>query len=71
MAEKQKKRKANAVSAFFRETYGELSKVNWPTWPEAWQLTKIVLAVMFAMGVLLGATDLGARNLLNLVLGIQ
>jgi preprotein translocase SecE subunit len=71
LAEKQKKRKANPISAFFRETYGELLKVNWPTWPEAWHLTKIVLAVMFAMGVLLGLTDGGARELLNLVLGLQ
>lgn len=69
MAEKSKK--PNAFQAFFRETTGELRKVSWPTWPEVWQLTLIVLAVMFVMGVILGLTDGGARELLNLILGIQ
>jgi preprotein translocase SecE subunit len=50
---------------------GELRKVSWPTWPEAWQLTKVVLAVMVIMGVLLGITDAGARALLNIILGLQ
>lgn len=71
MAVKDKGKKPNAIQAFFRETTGELRKVSWPTWPEVRQLTLIVLAVMFAMGVLLGLTDGGARELLNLVLGIQ
>ena len=71
MAVKDKSKKPNAIQAFFRETTGELRKVSWPTWPEVRQLTLIVLAVMFAMGVLLGLTDGGARELLNLVLGLQ
>ena len=71
MAVKDKSKKPNAIQAFFRETTGELRKVSWPTWPEVRQLTLIVLAVMFAMGVLLGLTDGGARELLNLVLGRQ
>jgi len=71
LAVKDKSKKPNAIQAFFRETTGELRKVSWPTWPEVRQLTLIVLAVMFAMGVLLGLTDGGARELLNLVLGRQ
>jgi preprotein translocase SecE subunit len=71
LAEKAKKRKANPVTGFFRETYGELLKVNWPTWPEVQQLTLIVLAVMAIMGIILGFTDGGARELLNLILGLQ
>jgi preprotein translocase subunit SecE len=67
----EKSRKPNAVQAFFRETAGELRKVSWPTWPEVWQLTLIVLAVMLVMGVILGLTDGGARELLNLILGLQ
>ena len=70
MADKNKT-KPNAIQAFIRETAGELRKVSWPTWPEVRQLTLIVLAVMFAMGVLLGLTDGGAHQLLNLVLGLQ
>ena len=70
MAEKDKNRKSNAIQSFFRETTGELRKVSWPTWPEARQLTLLVLAVMVAMGILLGLTDAGAHGLLNLLLGI-
>ena len=70
MAEKDRNRKSNSVQSFFRETTGELRKVSWPTWPEARQLTLLVLAVMVAMGVLLGITDAVARALLNLVLGL-
>ena len=70
MAEKDKNKKPNTIQSFFRETNGELRKVSWPTWPEARQLTLLVLAVMVAMGVLLGLTDGAARSLLNLMLGI-
>jgi preprotein translocase subunit SecE len=70
LAEKDKSRKPNAIQSFFRETTGELRKVSWPTWPEARQLTLLVLAVMVAMGILLGLTDAGAHGFLNLLLGI-
>lgn len=71
MAEKDKGKKPNALQSFFRETVGELRKVSWPTWPEARQLTGLVLLVMFVMGVLLGFTDYVARALLNLMLGFS
>ena len=70
MAEKDKSKKPNVIQSFFRETTGELRKVSWPTWPEAWQLTKLVLLVMVVMGLILSATDAGARGLLNLLLGL-
>jgi len=68
LAVKEKGKKPNVIQSFFRETTGELRKVSWPTWPEARQLTLLVLAVMVAMGVLLGLTDGAARSLLNLLL---
>ncbi len=68
---KVKTSKPNAITAFFRETAGELRKVSWPTWPEVRQLTLVVLAVMVVMGVILGLTDGGARQLLNLIFGVQ
>ena len=71
LAEKDRGKKPNAIQSFFRETTGELRKVTWPTWPEARQLTIIVLMVMVLMGVLLGITDAGARSLLNVILGFQ
>ncbi len=71
MAEKDRGKKPNMFQSFFRETTGELRKVTWPTWPEARQLTAIVLVVMVLMGALLGITDAGARAILNLVLGLR
>ena len=70
MAEKEKSKRPNVIQSFFRETTGELRKVAWPTWPEAWQLTRLVLLVMVVMGLILAATDAGANGLLNLLLGL-
>jgi preprotein translocase subunit SecE len=70
LAEKDRSRKPNAIQSFFRETTGELRKVSWPTWPEARQLTGLVLLVMVVMGIILGLTDGGAHALLNLLLGL-
>jgi len=55
---------------YFNETSGELKKVSWPTWPEARQLTILVIIVMVFVGVLLGLVDYGANRILNLILGI-
>ena len=71
MAERDRSRKSNPIQSFFRETTGELRKVSWPTWPEARQLTGLVLLVMVVMGLILGVTDAGARALLNLILGFS
>ena len=70
MAEKEKKVKnsENAVQRYFRETSGELRKVNWPTWPEARRLTGLVLVVMVIMGLFLATMDYLAHGIMNLVL---
>ena len=70
MAVKEKGKKPNVIQAFFRESAGELRKVSWPTWPEARQLTGLVLLVMLVMGLLLGLTDGAVHRLLNLMLGL-
>ncbi len=70
MAEKDRSKKPNAIQSFFRETTGELRKVSWPTWPEARQLTALVLMVMVVMGIILGLTDAVARALLNAFLNL-
>jgi preprotein translocase subunit SecE len=49
--------KTNRLSRWLRETIGELRKVNWPTPQETWNLTKVVLLVMFVMAILLGLLD--------------
>jgi preprotein translocase subunit SecE len=48
----------NAIQRFWRETVGELRKVTWPTWKEAWNLTRIVLIVLSLMAAFLGALDI-------------
>jgi preprotein translocase subunit SecE len=68
LAEKDRSKKPNAIQSYFRETTGELRKVSWPTWPEARQLTYLVLVVMVAMGILLGLTDAVARAVLDALL---
>jgi preprotein translocase subunit SecE len=72
LAEKEKKARnsENAVQRYFRETTGELRKVNWPTWPEARRLTGLVLLVMLVVGIFLAGIDYLSGALINFVLGI-
>ncbi len=71
-AEKKAKeyKQPNAVVRFFRETVGELRKVNWPTWPEARNLTGIVLMVLFVMSIFLGLVDAAAAYVIRLLMGL-
>ena len=62
--------KPNAIQVYITQTSGELRKVSWPTWPEARQLTILVIIVMVVIGIFLGVVDWGANLLLNFVLGI-
>ncbi len=63
-------RKQNTIQRYFGETAGELRKVSWPTWPEARQLTILVIIVMVVVGLFLGVVDWAANLLLNVILGI-
>jgi preprotein translocase subunit SecE len=58
----------SGVRTYFRETFGELRKVHWPTWPEARTLTAVVLAVMAAMAIFLGLFDLAFGWVMNRVI---
>jgi len=71
MAEKAvvKTKKEGKLARWWRETIGELHKVQWPTPKEAWRLTKIVLLVMLVMGVILGGLDFLFTKLIGLILG--
>ena len=62
--------KPNAIQRYFAETTGELRKVSWPTWPEARQLTILVIIVMVVVGLFLGFVDWASNVLLNFILGI-
>ena len=58
IARRQQKTK-NPIARYFTETRAELRKVNWPTRKEAVSLTRIVLIVMFLMGMFLWGLDVG------------
>ena len=64
-----KVKKENRIKRWWRETIGELRKVQWPTPKEAWRLTKIVVVVIVAMGLLLGGLDFVFTKLIGLILG--
>lgn len=57
------------IQQLFRETVGELRKVSWPTRPEAINLTRIVLIVIFAMAIFLGALDVIFGRIFALLFG--
>ncbi len=61
-------RAVEAVRRYFRETIGELRKVNWPSRQEAINLTQIVLAVIVLMTVFLGILDLVFTRIFALLL---
>jgi len=63
------RRQPNAIQRYFRETIGELRKVNWPTWQEAKNLTIIVLIVTLSMSAFLGFLDFIFTQLFALLLG--
>jgi preprotein translocase subunit SecE len=44
-------------SNFLNEVMVELRKTTWPTFPEAYRLTMVVLAVIVAVAVYVGAID--------------
>jgi preprotein translocase subunit SecE len=63
-------KKDNAIVRYLRDTRSELRKVHWPTRQDAWNLTKVVLAVTISMALLLGLLDyLFDRELAGLVSG--
>ncbi len=64
------RRQPNAIVRYFRETSGELKKVNWPTRREAINLTMIVLAVTFGMSIILGFLDLVFSRMFALIFQI-
>ncbi len=57
MAKKKKLNLFQKIQQLWRETVGELRKVTWPTPPDAWKMTKLVLLVMVIMASVLGFLD--------------
>ena len=68
--EKPQPRQIAAVIRWYRETVGELRKVSWPTPQDAWRLTWIVIVVMLATSLVLGALDLIFSRLVGLLVAL-
>lgn len=64
------KKRTNPVFRYFRETFVELRKVNWPTRQEATQLTIIVLIVVGLMSALLGFLDFVFARLIAMIVAL-
>ncbi len=58
------------IQRFWRETVGELKKVTWPTPPEAWKMTRLVLIVMIIMALILGVLDFAFSRLITFLVAI-
>jgi len=69
VAKAQTARRQNLITRISRETVGELRKVNWPSREEATQLTIIVLVVLAASSMFLGALDYLFTSLFRLLVG--
>lgn len=57
------------LNSYSREVIGELKKAVWPTREETRRLTIMVIIVAGAVGIFLGAIDLGFTRLVNLFFG--
>ena len=53
---------------FLQEVWAELKKVTWPTWPEAYRLTMVVLAVIVVIGIYVGVTDFVLSKVFNVLI---
>ncbi len=60
----------NRIVRFTRESYHELRyKVTWPTFPEARNMTFVVIGLSLVVGLVLGLVDSGLFQLFRLVTG--
>jgi preprotein translocase SecE subunit len=57
------------VIRFFRASWAELQRVRWPNRQQVAQGTAVTLGFVVIAGAYLGVADVGARALVNLILG--
>lgn len=58
------------IRRYIAEVVAELKKVTWPTREEAKRLTKMVLIIAGAIGLILGAFDYGFTHLMDWIVSI-
>ena len=73
----QKSDKANKPNFFvrigrkFKETFSELKRVTWPTFPKVVKATCVVLVVVIAFTVVATLINYGLQELLGLITSIK
>ena len=55
------------VRTFYRETMAELSKASWPTIPELWESTIVVILGVAILGFFISVSDFSLSNLVELI----
>ena len=55
------------VGAKFKETFSELKRVTWPTFPTVWKTTGVVLVIVFAFLVIVAGVDWSLEKLRGLL----
>jgi len=68
-ARSAERKQSGRIKKYFRETIGELRKVNWPSRKETINLTIVVLIVMAGMSALLGLLDFLFSRIFALIIG--
>lgn len=58
------------IRSYIAEVIAELKKVTWPTREEAKRLTKMVLIIAGAIGLILGTFDYGFSHLMDWIVSI-
>jgi preprotein translocase subunit SecE len=54
---REEPRAQGGFGQFLREVYDELRKVVWPTWPELYRYTLVVIFTVVLLGVFIGGVD--------------
>ncbi len=58
------------IRRYIAEVVAELKKVTWPTREEASRLTKMVIIIAGAIGLILGVFDYGFTHLMDWIVSI-
>ena len=59
------------VGRKLKETFSELKKVTWPSFPKVVKATCVVLVVVITFTVVITAINYGLQELLGLITGIK
>ena len=76
MADKKEKKQnifvriAKRCAKFCKDVVGEMKKVSWTSKSELFKNTKLVLATIVAVGVVIAVVDFGSSWILNSIAGL-